>query len=138
MRKTEKSRLQKFLRNSCMEFAKRILHQTLRKKKNQTSNSELVTIALAKTSETVFATLINAFKEGPAVSLKESPTVSPTTAALCASLPLPPKFPSSIYFFALSHAPPAVVIEIASRKPDAINPAKSPPRACGPNKNPTS
>ena len=31
------------------------------------------------------------------MSLNGSPTVSPTTVALCTSLPLPPKLPSSIY-----------------------------------------
>ena len=36
---------------------------------------------------------------GPAVSLKGSPTVSPVIDALCVSVPLPPKFPSSIHFF---------------------------------------
>ena len=41
------------------------------------------------------------FIDGPLVSLNGSPTVSPTTAALCASEPLPPKFPASIYFFSL-------------------------------------
>ena len=34
--------------------------------------------------------------------------MSPVTAALCASLPLPPWWPSSMYFFALSQAPPPV------------------------------
>ena len=34
-------------------------------------------------------------RAGPAVSLQGSPTVSPVTAALCASLPLPPKLPIS-------------------------------------------
>ena len=53
--------------------------------------------------------LIRIFKLGPEVSLNGSPTVSPTTVALCASLPLPPWFPSSMNFFALSHAPPARV-----------------------------
>ena len=45
--------------------------------------------------------------EGPEVSLKGSPTVSPTTAALCVSEPFPPRFPCSTNFLALSHAPPA-------------------------------
>ena len=38
--------------------------------------------------------------DGPEVSLNGSPTVSPTTAALWASEPLPPKLPASIYFLA--------------------------------------
>ena len=48
--------------------------------------------------------LIIGFTAGPAVSLYGSPTVSPVTADLCASEPFPPKFPSSIYFLALSQA----------------------------------
>ena len=35
-------------------------------------------------------TLISGFNAGPAVSLNGSPTVSPITAALWLSLPLPP------------------------------------------------
>jgi len=44
----------------------------------------------AKTSDTTAISLINMFIEGPDVSLNGSPTVSPTTAALWASEPLPP------------------------------------------------
>ena len=57
-----------------------------------------------------------------AVSLYGSPTVSPVIAALCASEPFPPNLPSSIYFFALSQAPPPAVIEIAINKPVMITP----------------
>ena len=59
-------------------------------------------------SETRFITLISGLSAGPAVSLNGSPTVSPMTAALWASEPLPPSWPSSMYFLALSHAPPAL------------------------------
>jgi hypothetical protein len=45
---------------------------------------------LANTRLTIVITLIRMFIEGPEVSLNGSPTVSPTTAALCGSLPLPP------------------------------------------------
>ena len=38
---------------------------------------------------TMFITLISGLMAGPAVSLSGSPTVSPVTAALCFSLPLP-------------------------------------------------
>jgi hypothetical protein len=41
-------------------------------------------------SATMLMILINGFTAGPAVSLYGSPTVSPVTAALCASEPLPP------------------------------------------------
>jgi len=38
---------------------------------------------LPKTTETIALSLIKIFKEGPLVSFKGSPTVSPVTAALC-------------------------------------------------------
>src|SRR5205807_2627165 len=66
---------------------------------------------------TMFATLIIGLIAGPAVSLYGSPTVSPVTDAAWASEPLPPYSPSSISFFALSHAPPPEVIETAVKKP---------------------
>ena len=44
----------------------------------------------AKTRLSTAMSLINMLSEGPLVSLSGSPTVSPMTAALCASLPLPP------------------------------------------------
>ena len=65
---------------------------------------------------------------GPAVSLYGSPTVSPVTADLCASDPLPPKFPSSIYFLALSQAPPPAVIETATNNPVIITPSNIAPK----------
>merc|ERR1711966_482995 len=51
----------------------------------------------ARTRIVVDSNLMTTCNAGPAVSLNGSPTVSPVTAALCASLPLPPKFPNSIY-----------------------------------------
>ena len=54
--------------------------------------------------------------------------MSPVTADLCASEPFPPKFPSSIYFFALSQAPPPAVIETATNKPVIITPNNIAPR----------
>src|SRR4249919_4365604 len=88
-------------------------------------------------SATMLMILISGFTAGPAVSLYGSPTVSPVTAALCASEPLPPKWPSSMYFFALSHAPPPVVIEIATNIPVTIVPINTPPSAFGPSSRPT-
>ena len=41
------------------------------------------------------------------------------TAALCASDPLPPNIPVSTYFFALSHAPPALLRKSESRIPSS-------------------
>src|SRR5947209_4381118 len=60
----------------------------------------------ASTSVMVESSLISTCSDGPAVSLNGSPTVSPTTAALCASDRLPTTWPStlncpdSMYFFA--------------------------------------
>ena len=60
------------------------------------------------------------FKLGPEVSFNGSPTVSPITEAVCSSVPLLLTIPYeslyeplSIYFFALSQAPPVLDIEIA-------------------------
>src|SRR5690554_8034510 len=91
----------------------------------------------AKTNETMDVNLIKILREGPEVSLKGSPTVSPTTAALWASEPFPPKFPSSIYFFALSQEPPALAIITAIVKPTTITPANKPVTPLTPNNNPT-
>jgi hypothetical protein len=41
-------------------------------------------------NDTTVKSFINILMEGPDVSLKGSPTVSPTTAAWWAGLPLPP------------------------------------------------
>ncbi len=82
--------------------------------------------------------LISGLTAGPAVSLYGSPTVSPVTAALCASLPLPPWWPSSMYFLALSQAPPPVHMLIATNSPVTMVPISRPPRASGPSSRPTS
>ena len=74
---------------------------------SSSTSSEM--IAGSMSSETRFITLISGLSAGPAVSLNGSPTVSPMTAALCGSEPLPPWWPSSMYFLALSHAPPALL-----------------------------
>ena len=75
--------------------------------------------------------------DGPVVSLNGSPTVSPTTAALWQSDPFPPKTPDSIYFFALSHAPPEFDIIIAIANPVTVDPASNPATPFGPKINPT-
>src|SRR3546814_16958618 len=81
--------------------------------------------------------LISGFTAGPAVYLYGSPTVSPVTAALCASEPLPPWWPSSMYFLALSQAPPPVHIEIATNRPVTMVHISRPPSAFGPSSRPT-
>lgn len=63
------------------------------------------------------------FKDGPLVSFNGSPTVSPITEALCSSeyffltYPLTVNYPDSMYFLALSQAPPALAEEIAIAAP---------------------
>src|SRR5882672_11250764 len=86
---------------------------------------------------TMLMILMSGLTAGPAVSLYGSPTVSPVTAALWASEPLPPKCPSSMYFLALSQAPPPVHIEIAMNRPVTMVPMSTPPSACGPRTSPT-
>src|SRR6266480_3788521 len=81
---------------------------------------------------TMFTTLIIGLIAGPAVSLYGSPTVSPVTEAAWANEPLPPRFPSSINFLALSHAPPPEVIAIATNNPVTIVPTSKPPKTTGP------
>ena len=76
------------------------------------------------------------------MSFKGSPTVSPMTAALWIYDPLTTLtpfssiFPASIYFLALSHAPPVFEAEIAIWTPLTIAPGKNPKSALGPKKNP--
>src|SRR5690606_23325638 len=72
-------------------------------------------------------TLIRMFIDGPEVSFSGSPTVSPTTVALCASEPWPPRWPCSMYFFALSHAPPELAMNSASTRQPNSAPASMPP-----------
>ncbi len=77
------------------------------------------------------------FIEGPEVSLKGSPTVSPTTAAAWVSEPLPPRLPFSMYFLALSHAPPALAIISAINTQPKRPPASMPPNEVAPRPKPT-
>lgn len=73
----------------------------------------------ANTSDSTAISLMRMLSEGPEVSFRGSPMVSPMTAALCGSDPLGPSVlacseaPASMYFFALSHAPPVLDAEIA-------------------------
>lgn len=87
--------------------------------------------------------LIKMFRDGPEVSFRGSPTVSPITAALWISLPFvttSPMFlikPASMYFLALSQAPPVLEAEIAIWTPLAIAPGRNPSNALGPKMNPS-
>mmetsp|Transcript_22617 Transcript_22617/g.70070 ORF Transcript_22617/g.70070 Transcript_22617/m.70070 type:complete len:259 (-) Transcript_22617:1703-2479(-) len=75
------------------------------------------------------------FRAGPEVSLKGSPTVSPTTAALWSSVPLRPLF--SIHFLALSQAPPALLRVMAIIAPATMVPPRTPSKHRGPTRKPT-
>jgi len=88
-------------------------------------------------SATRFITLMSGLMAGPAVSLNGSPTVSPMTTALWISDPLPPRLPSSMYFFALSHAPPELDKKFAMSAPTMIVAARNPPSANSPRAKPT-
>lgn len=90
----------------------------------------------ANTEATSDITVIIVFSEGPAVSLKGSPTVSPITAALWASEPFPPKAPASMYFLALSQAPPEFAMKSAKTIPVTMLPARNPAKDSFPRKNP--
>src|SRR5207247_7834059 len=85
----------------------------------------------ARTRVIVASSLTRTWRDGPAVSLNGSPTVSPTTAAAWAGVFLPiglpcssSKWPDSMYFLALSQAPPPLLRTVASITP-AIVPTMS-------------
>lgn len=73
----------------------------------------------AKTRDSTAISFINMLSDGPDVSFNGSPIVSPITAALCGSDPFGPKLlacsdaPASMYFLALSQAPPVLDADIA-------------------------
>ena len=100
-------------------------------------SGDIATTAGAISNETRFITLIKGLMAGPAVSLNGSPTVSPMTVAAWASEPLPPWWPSSTSFFALSQAPPELAKKTAINVPVAMAPARYPASAEGPRPNPT-
>jgi len=75
----------------------------------------------AKTKDKIALNLIKIFNEGPLVSFNGSPTVSPITAALWTSVCFPRTnpysliyLPLSMYFLALSQAPPVFEADMAS------------------------
>jgi len=88
--------------------------------------------------------LTKMFNEGPEVSFNGSPTVSPITAALCSEDPFfltsplsSVNYPDSMYFLALSQAPPALAEEIAMETPEMRIPGRTPATAVGPKRKPT-
>ena len=89
--------------------------------------------APAKTREVMAMSFIRMLMEGPLVSFRGSPTVSPTTAALWVEVPLAwtpspsiSSLPASMNFFALSHAPPELEKLTATYTPLTIAPARRP------------
>merc|ERR1719311_1000969 len=82
----------------------------------------------AMTSEMTDMSLIRMLSAGPDVSLKGSPTVSPTTVASKCSFSLLLRPSCLAYFLALSHAPPALDMATASMKPDESEPTSAPAR----------
>ena len=87
-------------------------------------SGDSATTAGAISTATRFITLISGLMAGPAVSLNGSPTVSPMTVAAWASEPLPPWWPSSTSFLALSHEPPEFARNTAIKVPQAMAPAR--------------
>merc|ERR1712051_980575 len=90
---------------------------------------EKLAIALPNTRLMMAVNFMTMFKAGPEVSFKGSPTVSPVTEFLCASDPFwcsLPRPPLEMYFFALSQAPPELLIEMASCTLDTRAPDSSP------------
>ena len=97
---------------------------------------------LTNTNERIAESLIRMFRDGPLVSFKGSPTVSPITAAACSldpfflTSPLTKSLPDSMYFFALSQAPPVFDEDMAIWTPETRAPGKIPAIAFGPKRKP--
>lgn len=94
-------------------------------------------------SEMMAINFTKMLRAGPEVSFNGSPTVSPTTAALWIYEPFSTLFPYSsniaplsMYFFALSHAPPVLAAETAIWTPLTIAPGRKPANITGPKMNP--
>lgn len=79
-----------------------------------------------RTTETLFK------QSAPYSCFRKLTYVSPVTAALWASLPFPPKAPLSIYFFALSQAPPEVLRKRAIKIPETVANMSMPATALAP------
>merc|ERR1719507_2627961 len=86
-------------------------------------------IALPNTRLIMAVSFMTMFSAGPEVSFRGSPTVSPVTEFLWASEPFwcsLPRPPLEMYFFALSQAPPELLMEMASCTLDTKAPDSSP------------
>ena len=94
--------------------------------------------SVAKVLATVDMVLMKMSSATPTTSLRVSPTVSPTTAALWAGepLPWPSSAPDSIYFMALSNAPPELPMNSARGMATMVAPTSKPPTNSTPNRKP--
>merc|ERR1719201_1269842 len=90
----------------------------------------------AITSEMTDMSLIRMLSAGPDVSLKGSPTVSPTTVASKCSFDVLLRPSCLAYFLALSHAPPAFDMATAVMKPLESEPIRQPARPLEDRRNP--
>ena len=77
----------------------------------------------------MFVSLIKMLKDGPAPSFKGSPTVSPTTVAVCVGLPFNQKALASMLFFVLSHNAPPKVKNDDNSAVVQVSPRSIPPKA---------
>merc|ERR1719264_765622 len=117
----------------------RFVHSTPHAQNGPPSAFENSAIALPKTKLMMAVSFMTMFRAGPDVSFSGSPTVSPVTEFLCASEPFAnslPKPPAEMYFLELSHAPPVLLMEIASCTLETKAPDKSPAQQFFPNPRP--
>ena len=87
---------------------------------------------LTATSDTTDIILIKISSEGPTVSLRGSPTVSPLLPhCVQENLFLPFNCTAFNVLLALSYAPPALPVKIASITAEAVEPIRIPPYKSG-------
>ena len=79
--------------------------------------ADMLTASSTARSPNRVVNLITGFMATEEVSLKGSPTVSPTTVAACSGVPFSFRSTSTI-FFALSHAAPALAMKMAWKRPN--------------------
>jgi hypothetical protein len=84
-------------------------------KMRETLRSMVIANSTASRPKSV-VNLITGFIATDEVSLKGSPTVSPTTVAACSAVPFSLSSTSTT-FLALSHAPPALAMNSAWKRP---------------------
>merc|ERR1712100_618251 len=100
--------------------------------KGPPSAFEYSAMTLPKTKLMMAVSFMTMLRAGPEVSFRGSPTVSPVTEFLWASLPFwkpLPRPPAEMYFLELAHAPPVLLIEMASCTLDTNAPESKPAQA---------